>query len=349
MTRVEDKLAVFAARRRLRGLALLAISLVLGLPAAITAQSKAPAGRRHRPPTSQKPRPSAATVGFTEPPEIVQGVQEIDQGNPDAALAAASAYQAQHPNDPLGFLLEGEARWWKLYCSQSQIRYGMVDLWALPKKPQNPPYLAAAKESVALATAKLKKGDSARAELWAGMGYALEARIYGLRGERQATAHAGVSARQHLLKAVQLDPSLGDAYTGLGLYNYYVDTLSPIVKLLRFFMGIPGGSKSEGIRQLRLAMQEGRLTAVEARFYLAKNLRTYDRQYAKALAVAEPLVVRYPQNPTFLLLAANLKLELGRKAEAAANLQKLDSMEIRNAACSERVRLLAKRLLAPAR
>jgi len=58
----------------------------------------------------------------------------------------------------------------------------------------------------------------------------------------------------------------------LGLYNYYVDTLSTMARVLRFMMGIPGGSKEEGIRQLHLAMLYGQVTPVVARFYLAINL-----------------------------------------------------------------------------
>jgi predicted Zn-dependent protease len=56
---------------------------------------------------------------------------------------------------------------------------------------------------------------------------------------------------------------------------------------------------------------------VDARFYLARNLRTYEQQYQEALNVAEPLGTRYPQNPIFLLLVGNLNVELGRNAKAA--------------------------------
>ena len=72
--------------------------------------------------------------------------------------------------------------------------------------------------------------------------------MYALRGESRNTARSGVRAREHLLRAKTLDPTLADADFGLGLYNYYVDTLSGIARILRFFMGIPGGSKQEGIR-----------------------------------------------------------------------------------------------------
>ena len=64
-----------------------------------------------------------------------------------------------------------------------------------------------------------------------------------------------------------------DADLGLGLYNYYVDTLSSMAKVLRFFMGIPGGDKRVGLRQLETAAEKAELTHTEARFNMAKNLR----------------------------------------------------------------------------
>src|SRR5207253_6287962 len=115
-------------------------------------------------------------------------------------------------------------------------------------------------KGIALAEQSLKQNDTTEMRLYAGIGWGLKARLLGLWDDRRGTARAGVRAREHLFRAVQLDPELADAYTGLGLYNYYVDTLSAIAKILRFFMGIPGGSKREGMRQLELAMEKGEIT-----------------------------------------------------------------------------------------
>ncbi|HEV2388266.1 MAG TPA: hypothetical protein VGS20_13535 [Candidatus Acidoferrales bacterium] len=290
------------------------------------------------------PRPArAASPGV--PPEIQKALDDLYGGNPDAALAAARNYQRAQPDDPLGYLLEGEVRWWTLYCSASEIKWGMVDAWQLPKDSRYQAYLNTTKQAIHLAEAQLKAGESARAHLYAGMGYALEARLYGLRGQSRATARAGVHGRKHLLKALESDPSLADADTGLGLYNYYVDTLSPMVKVLRFFMGIPGGSKRAGIRQLRVAMSRGQLTAVEARFYLAKNLRTYDHQYAQARDLLEPLAKRYPRNPVFLLALGDVEAELGHAAQASAELRRVEQLDIPDAACARRSRELARQLV----
>lgn len=304
--------------------------------------ARAPQVARQAPPPAAGEEKAAPALAV--PPAAETAIRQIYAGNPGAAITAAQRLEAAHPADPLGHLIEAEARWWQLYCEQNQVEYGMVDLWRLPGGAPAKPYLEAARKVVALAQAELAKKETAQAHLWAGMGYALQARLDGVRGEKMATARAGVKARNELLRALALDPRLADANTGLGLYNYYVDTLSPIVKLLRFFLGIPGGSKREGVRQLRAAMDRGQITSVEARFYLAKNLRTYDHNYAEALAVAEPLVRAYPDNPVFLLLVANLEIELGRKQAAQETLARIGRLKLADGACVERSEQLARRL-----
>jgi tetratricopeptide (TPR) repeat protein len=280
-------------------------------------------------------------------PAAEAAIHQIYAGDPAAGITAARAIETRERDQPLGYLVEAEARWWQLYCRNSEIRYGMVDVWQLNHGPEERAYRDAARKAVELAEAQLAKKQTAEAELWAGMGYAFEARLDGLLGKKLDTARSGVQARTHLLKALELDPQLADADTGLGLYNYYVDTLSPIVKLLRFFLGIPGGSKKEGMRQLRTAMEHGQITGVEARFYLAKNLRTYDHDYAEALRVAEPLVREFPRNPIFLLLVANLEIELGRREQAEETLSRIAKLKIADEACAARAEQMGKQLLAP--
>ncbi len=162
-------------------------------------------------------------------------------------------------------------------------------------------------------------------------------------------ARVGVAARAEFLRAEQLDPEMADVKAGLGLYNYYVDTLSSFVKMMRFFMGIPGGNKKQGIRQLETAANHGVLMAVAARFYLARNLRTFDFEYERASEWMEPLVARYPRNPNFLLLLGNLNVELGRNAKAAQYLSAARDLPIADPACAARVRDIADSLSRPPR
>ena len=123
--------------------------------------------------------------------------------------------------------------------------------------PEDDAYLALADKMARLAEAAIAKSDTAEMELYAGMGYALRARLLGLRYEKMPTARAGVEARKHFLRCLELDPNMADAYTGLGVYNYLADALSAMAKVLRFFMGIPGGNKRVGLHQLEMAAAKG--------------------------------------------------------------------------------------------
>ena len=244
------------------------------------------------------------------PPEAAQAIDKMYGGDPDGAIAQLHQYEAAHPTEPLPFTIEAEARWWKMYCDASEIKWGLFDSQKRGKKPEDDSYFTLADHVIELAQAQIALHDTSENHLYAGIGYALKTRMYGLRNEYRLAARNGVSARTEFIRALELDPNNADASVGLGFYNYYVDTLSPIVKVLKFFMGIPGGSKEEGIKQIQVGIEHGVLLAVDARFYQARNFRTYEQRYAEALTIAEPLTTRYPHNPLFLLLVGNLNIEL---------------------------------------
>jgi tetratricopeptide (TPR) repeat protein len=277
--------------------------------------------------------PAHAVENLTLPPEAQQALDKMYDGDFDGAITILHAFEQAQPDNPLGVLLEGEAQWWKIYCADSQVKYGIVDAWKRGKKNQDEAYLALADKAIHLALEQIAKSDTAEMHLYAGMGLALKARMDALRGENHAVAHAGVAARTEFLRALELDPQMADATGGLGLYNYYVDSLPGIVKFLRFFMGIPGGNKKQGAQQMQTAIEHGELMPVEMRFYLAKNLRNYDQQFEQAIAVAEPLVERYPNNPVFQLFLGNLNAEMGRNDKAAEYFRATTKLAAPDSAC----------------
>ena len=178
------------------------------------------------------------------PPEAAQAIEKMYGGDPDGAIAMLHTYESAHPDDPLPYTIEAEARWWKMFCDAAEIKWGMMDSQKRGKRPGDESYFAAADRAIQLAQAAIAKNDTSENHLYAGIGYALKTRLYGLRNENRTAAHNGVAARTEFLRALELDPNNADASVGIGFYNYYVDTLSPVVKLLRFFMGIPGGRQA---------------------------------------------------------------------------------------------------------
>jgi tetratricopeptide (TPR) repeat protein len=279
-------------------------------------------------------------------PEVIAAADQIYSGDLEGGREAALRLQQDRPEHPIGYLLEAEARWWKIWCTSAEFKYGMNFPRHRAKLPADRPYFELAAKTSLLAEDKIKQHDTAEMEFYAGMGEALAARLYGLRGEGRNTARAGVRAREHLLRAIALDAELADADFGLGLYNYYIDTLSAAARFLRFFMGIPGGSKKEGIRQLQHAIEEGVLVPPEARFYLAINLHNYDHQYERALDVIDPLVRKYPSNALFQLVQGDLFAKLGRKKQARERYRAAGSAGLNDAECTGHVHELVEASLA---
>ena len=281
------------------------------------------------------------------PAEAKEAIHLAYSGKPEAAVALAHKLEAARPDHPLGYLIEADLLWWNIYCKRSERKYNTIDAWsqARPADADDDAELALSDKVTRLAEASIAKLDTAEMELYAGLGYASRARLLGLRFEKMPVARAGVAARKHLLRCLELDPEMADANLGLGLYNYYVDTLSAMAKVLRFFMGIPGGDKRVGLRQLEIASTKGELTQAEARFNMAKNMRNYDHEYARALAAASPLTTEFPENPVFQLFIGDISAKLGHDDEAAMRFRAAAAAPVQDSACAMRVQQLAHEAL----
>jgi hypothetical protein len=279
-------------------------------------------------------------------PEVLAAADQIYSGDLEGGRQAALRLQQEQPQHPIGYLFEAEAIWWRMWCASAEFKYGMTYPRRRAKLAADRHYLELAAKASALAEEQIARRDSAEMEFYAGMGDALASRLYGLRGEGRNTARAGVRAREHLLRATAMNAELADADLGLGLYNYYIDTLSAAARVLRFFMGIPGGSKKEGILQLQHAIENGVLVGAEARFYLAINLHNYDQQYGRALEVIGPLAEKYPSNPLFQLARGDLFAKLGRKEQARNCYRAAELAAINDAECRRHVQELVKASLA---
>ena len=274
-----------------------------------------------------------------ETPVILEKIYSLDIAG---AVEAAKRMEAERPEHPLGYLLEAEALWWRIWCTSAEFKYGMSDARHRSKAEGDQHYYQLAAKASSLAEAQINRHETAEMQFYAGMADATGARLYALRGENRNAARAGVRARDHLARAKVLDATLADADMGLGLYNYYVDTLSAMARVLRFFMGIPGGSKQEGVRLLEHAIADGVVTSSVARFYLALNLHRYDQQYEKALTVIGPLAEKYASNPLFQLARGDLYAKLGRKEKALASYRAAGALKVQDSQCQAHVQGLVR-------
>ena len=211
-----------------------------------------------------------------------RGVAMIMDGDLDGAIEVFKQIQRKDPPSPVGFVLEADATWWRIYYySANLIDPDVFDVANMDATPYDAHFDDVDNVAIRKAETRIRaRQDLARNYLYAGFGHALRARLEGLHDRDLPTARAGKKMRAALLRALARDPGLTDAYLGIGIYNYFVDTLSAIVKLLSVFIGLPGGSRTEGLRQLELCAAKGELARAEAKFYLAKDYsRSNERQY----------------------------------------------------------------------
>ncbi len=249
------------------------------------------------------------------------GLDLLMNGEPDAAIVAFQKIQAEDPDSALGYLMEADAVWWKIYFTTGNLID--PDVFVV-SSGSTTPYDSQFNRLVDTAIAKARANrnanrDVARNYLYEGMAYGLRGRLASMRENNLAAARAARQMRSLLITAVQKDPNLRDAYAGLGLYDYFVDTLPTIVKLLRWMIGLPGGSRERGLQEIEYAAKHGELTRGEALYYLAKDYsRSSENQFAKSMDLFKELRSQYPRNGLWTLTVGSLEIRMGHAEEGEA-------------------------------
>ena len=248
----------------------------------------------------------------------VRGMNKLMDGDFDRAMEIFRQIQKSDPESPLGYLLEADANWWKIYLTEGNlIDPDVFEALSEAATPYDGDFRRLDELAIRKAEARIQAHqDEARSYFYEGLAYALRARLEAFRYHALATAFAGKKCRNLSLAALKLDPNLNDAYFGVGLYNYFVDTLPTYVKMLRFLILLPGGNRLDGLRQIQQAMEKGQLVAGEAKYHLAQNYsRSMDRQFARSLELLRQMEQQYPHNPLWELLAGSIEIRMGHVKE----------------------------------
>ena len=244
----------------------------------------------------------------------VRGMNRLMDGDFDGASDAFHQIQKSDPDSPLGYLLEADENWWKIYLTEGDlVDPDVFEARSEAITPYDNDFGRTVDLAIKKAEARIKAHqDEALNYFYEGLAYGLRSQLEALRDHALATARAGKKLRNLSLTALKLDPNLNDAWFGVGLYNYFVDTLPTYVKMLRFLILLPGGDRVEGLRQMHVAMDKGQLVPAEAKFHLAKNYsRAFDRQYATSLELFRQMQQQYPHNPLWDLLTGSTELRVG--------------------------------------
>ncbi|MDP2321351.1 MAG: hypothetical protein Q8O42_18675 [Acidobacteriota bacterium] len=183
--------------------------------------------------------------------------------------------------------------------------------WQIQLDPESraldPAFLAKTNEAITEAE-RMTKAEPNRAEAWfyLGAAYGVRAQWRVHRVERLAAARDGKRIKESLERALALDPAMHDAEFGIGMYRYYADVAPAVLRFLRWLLLLPGGNRVEGLQQLERAATQGQLVSGEAQFQIHVLYLWYENKFREALELVKGLQRRYPRNPLFLQIEAEI-------------------------------------------
>lgn len=242
---------------------------------------------------AEEQAPAATKTGITAAPAIARAYDLIL----DADFAQLkNVLPATCPPAPLVACrgLEALSLWWQIQLD-------------LDNRSLDQAFLAATDMAIAEAT-RLTETDPQRAEGWfyLGAAYGARAQFRVYRVERLAAARDGKRIKEALEKALALDAGMHDAEFGIGMYRYYAGVAPALFRFLRFFLMLPGGDRAGGLEQLERASRLGVLVRGEAQYQIQVLYLWYEHRSAEALAILRGLQVRYPRNPLFRQIEAEI-------------------------------------------
>ena len=225
----------------------------------------------------------------TVPTRLSEACEPASVDHDDAVLAPTR--QAPHE---VCRVLEAMSLWWEISLD--------------PDNPQRDDQFTHIVEQAITGTTRWAQREPDRAEAWFYQGAAYGARSQWrvLRGERMAAARDGKHIKEALERSLALDPSLHDANFGIGLYRYYADVAPAALRMLRWLFLMPGGDREGGLAQITEARDHGQLVRGEADYQLHLIYLWYEQRPADALSLIEDLQERYPANPLFSQIEADI-------------------------------------------
>src|SRR5574337_1904559 len=185
-----------------------------------------------------------------------------------------------------------------------------------PTRQELDTFLVTTRALIAKAEMRLKQApEEPDLLLFLGMAWGSKAMIDGVQGNYFSAYEAITRTKSYLDACLVRQPHRYHADYGLGLYDY---TLSRIAWFYRplVYLALPSGDRARGLRELTIASERGATTRMLAKLALLQTYTGIEKEYEKALPLAEELLHRFSGNPDLYFQAALVYSELGRFPEA---------------------------------
>lgn len=225
---------------------------------------------------------------------------DFEQGA--AELAAVEALAGEHPLVTFGDLL---IEWWKVTAAVWEEDRDLCE-----------PMLAAAERSLAAAETLIAAGDPT------GEGHLVKGATLGLLGRWHIknrhwmkSYFIGKEAKANLERALEINPALDDAYSGIGIYDYFVAKLPGVVRWLAF--SGQTADPADGMRKVERALAKGTYTVVGTKAALSLIFIRNELNPARALELIDELLAEHPHSPFFGSLRLIALYDLNRPEELA--------------------------------
>ena len=217
-----------------------------------------------------------------------RGIAHVYNLEFEAAQGDFRSMVAMRPGDPAGYFFLAMVRWWMIVIDIDNEQYDREFTGALDGV-------------VAMCDSLLERNpNDVNAIFFKGGALGFEGRLRFHRNDYLGAADAARRALPLVRAAMELDPGNDDVLLGAGIYSYYADVIPseyPFVRPLMLF--VPPGDRQKGIRDLTIAAAKGRYASVEAKYFLLQLYYAYEKDYVRALALAQELHGRFPSNVVF--------------------------------------------------
>lgn len=196
--------------------------------------------------------------------------------------------QKEYPGNLAGYFLEATSDWWKVQLNTRSTANDKQFLKSINKVID--------KAQQELDTANYSLG--AIFFKAAAIGY--RGRFYTIREQWVNAAIDGQEAYKLLTRGLVLAPGNRDMLFGIGYYNYFSKVIPDEMPLLKPLLSFaPIGDKVLGIKQLKASAESALYADVEAKIVLLQIFYQFEKDWDNALAIAQKLASKYPDNPFF--------------------------------------------------